>query len=267
MSRPASGWVAAATTTVLISLAVGMGSPAGAASDSPTLCAGQSAPQVSSATAPVLVNDTGHAIAGGTASIRALANDSDADGDNLYVVSTSAPPKGLVCVDGDGTLEYSAGYSASNYTDTFQYGVTDGDHYRTATVTVTVEGVKSMRASLVHRLVYKKHSHKVRKKATVSFRNPNHRLMVVLAGSPKKPRPSLSRTLGAGQTASFMTKDKLISFYALVKDLDGTYVLTNLGSLNTRTGRQSIVTGDNAFFRMQPAARTLERQWLRQYGH
>jgi hypothetical protein len=261
--------VAAATATVLISLAAGLG-PADAAPDSASLCAGQSAPQNSASAnqAPVLANDSGHAVAGGTTSIRVLRNDSDPDGDSLYVVSTSSPARGEVCVDGDGTVEYSAAYSATNYTDTFAYGVTDGDRYVTATVTITVEGVKSMRAVLVHRLQYKKHSHRVRHKAQVSFRNPNHRLMVVLAGSPKKARPSLTRTLGAGQTATFRTKDKRIDFYALVKDLDGTYVLTNLGSLNTRTGHQTVVTGDNAFFRtgyfrQHPAARDLERQWLR----
>jgi hypothetical protein len=261
--------VAAATTTALISLGTGLGagvwSPAGAASDSDTLCAGQSAPENTSSTnaAPVLANDTGHAIAGGSAAIRVLANDSDPNGDTLFVVSTSAPKRGLVCVDADGTLEYSAGYSASDYTDTFDYGVTDGNRYVTATVTVTVEGVKSMRASLVHRLQLKRHSKRVKHKASVSFRNHNHRLMVILAGSPTKARPSLTRTLRPGQTASFKTKDKRIEFFALVKDLDGTYVLTNLGLLNTRNGSQSITTGDNAFFREHPQARTLQRQWLR----
>jgi len=256
--------VAAATTTLLISLASGLAAPADAAGDSETLCAGQSAPHKSSPNAaPVLANDTGHAIAGGSAAIRVLRNDSDPDGDTLYVVSTSAPQRGLVCVDGDGTLEYSAGYSASNYTDTFDYGVTDGDRYVTARVTITVEGVKMMRASLVHRLQLKKHSKRVKHKASVAFRNPNHRLMVVLAGSPKKSRPSLTRTLGAGQTASFKTKDKTIEFFALVKDLDGTYVLTNLGTLNTRNGSERVVSGDNAFFRLHPQARALQRQWLR----
>ena len=262
--------MAAATTTALISLAVGL-APSDATADSASLCAGQPAPHNPSSTnhAPVLAADSGHAIAGGTTSIRVLANDSDPDGDHLYVVSASAPARGgLVCVDGDGTIEYSAAYSASNYTDSFAYGVTDGDRYVTSTVTITVEGVKSMRASLVHRLQLRKHSHRVRHKAQVSFRNPNHRLMVVLAGSPTKDRPSLTRTLGAGQTATFRSKDKRIDFYALVKDLDGTYVLTDLGTLNTRTGQQSVVTGDNAFFRtgyfrQHPSARELERQWLR----
>ena len=261
--------MAAATTIALISLGAGLGVPAGAA-DSESLCAGQSAPQKSPSGnhAPVLAADSGHAIAGGTASVRVLANDSDPDGDTLYVVSTSPPPRGSACVDGDGTVEYVAAYSATNYTDTFTYGVTDGDRYVTAAITVSVQGVKSMRASLVHRLQYKKHSHRVRHKAQVSFRNPNHRLMVVLAGSPKRAQPSLTRTLGGGQTATFRTKDKRIEFFALVQDLDGTYVLTNLGNLNTRTGRQSLVTGDNAFlrkgyFREHPGASALERQWLR----
>jgi hypothetical protein len=269
MRRPSARWVAAATATALVSLGIGFGTgawaPAGAAADSETLCAGQSAPQNTSSvnSAPVLQNDTGHAIAGGSAVIRVLANDSDPDGDELFVVSTSAPQRGQVCVDGDGTLEYSAGSSASNYTDTFDYGVTDGNRYVTATVTMTVEGVKSMRASLVHRLQLRKHSKRVKRKASVAFRNPNHRLMVVLAGSPTRSRPSLTRTLGPGQTASFRTKDKRIQFFALVKDLDGTYVLTNVGALNTRNGSQSITTGDNAFFREHPAMRALQRQWLR----
>ncbi len=207
--------------------------------------------------APALVNDSAGALAGGTKTIRVLGNDSDPDGDDLFVVSVSTPDRGEACIDGDGVIEYFAASSATNYTDHFTYGVTDGDLYRTATVTMNVKGIKPLRAQLVHR---KSGKHK----AEVRFTNPNDRNMVVLAGTPKKKKALLTRTITPGASVGFKTKFKRIIFFALVEDSDGYPILVDVGSLNTKTGAQYISSGDDAFFRQHPSLRPLQRQWLRQ---
>ncbi|MBV9830374.1 MAG: cadherin-like domain-containing protein [Marmoricola sp.] len=257
MTRRTRAWVAAGTATLLAGLGLGFAAPANAESQP---CAGMSAPQVTNPgnSAPVPHDDTTTALAGGSRVVRVLANDTDPDGDPLYVVSVSQPGRGDVCVDSDGAIEYFADVSSTGYTDHVTYGVTDGDLYRTATLTVTVKGIKPMRATLVHR---KKGKHK----AVVSFTNPNDRAMTVLAGSPKKKNPQITRTIGVGQTISFKTKYKKIVFFALARDLDGAPIFVDIGVLNTKTGAQSISSGDVAFFRKHVNLRPLQRQWVHRH--
>ncbi len=66
-----------------------------------------------------------------------LANDSDADGDTLFVTGFTQPANGSLLDNGDGTLTYTptAGFSGD---DSFTYTVSDGMDTATATVTVTV---------------------------------------------------------------------------------------------------------------------------------
>ena len=70
-----------------------------------------------------------------------LANDSDADGDPLTVVSVSDPANGTAVINPDGTISYTPDPDYFG-TDTFTYTITDG-HGGTdvATVTVTVNPV------------------------------------------------------------------------------------------------------------------------------
>lgn len=255
MTRRTRAWVAAGTATLVAGLGLGVAAPAGAEGQP---CAGMSAPQVTNPgnQAPTPHADTTTALAGGSRVVDVLANDTDPDGDPLYVVSVTQPARGEVCVDSDGAIEYFADTSASNYTDHLTYGVTDGDLYRTATLTVNVTGVKPLRASLVHR----KHG---KHKAQVSFTNPNNRTMTVIAGSPKKKNPQLTRTLGVGQKITFKTKYKQIVFFGLTRDLDGAPIFVDIGVLNTRNGAQSISTGDIAFFRKHVNLRPLQREWVR----
>ncbi|MGQ0805505.1 MAG: Ig-like domain-containing protein [Actinomycetota bacterium] len=67
-----------------------------------------------------------------------LANDTDPDGDTLFVRSFSDPANGSVIDNPDGTITYSpdAGFVG---TDTFTYTASDGEFDDTATVTITVE--------------------------------------------------------------------------------------------------------------------------------
>ena len=243
---------------MVVVLGAGVGVPAGAATAA-DFCSGQSAPQhvVSGNQAPTPHNDTIGALAGGQRRIEVLANDTDPENDDLFVVSAGTPDRGEVCVDSDGEIEYFAASSATNYADHFSYGVTDGDLYRTATVTVNVKGIKPLRAQLVHRRT-------ARHKAQVRFTNPNDRTMVVFAGSPKKKKPSLTRTISPGKTVGFRTKDKHIVFFALTRDLDGQPIFVDIGSLNTKTGAQTILSGDEAFFRKHPSLRPLKRAWTHQ---
>ena len=78
------------------------------------------------------------------ATIAALANDFDADGDTLRVTTVRAPLHGTTALNSDGTLSYRP---AGNYSgaDRFTYTIADGDgSSATATVNVTVTPVNDV---------------------------------------------------------------------------------------------------------------------------
>jgi hypothetical protein len=254
MARTTRAWAAAGTALLVAGLGLSVPAPANAGG---VPCAGMDAPQnlTPGNTAPTPQTDTTTAIAGGTRIIKVLTNDTDAQGDPLYVVSVSGARNGEVCIDSDGALEYFAGPSAASYVERLTYGVTDGDLYRTTTVTVNVTGVKPLRAQLLHRKAGKR-------KAEIRFTNPNDRTMTVLAGTPKKRKALLTRTITPGHAVGFKTKYKKIVFFALVRDTDGLPILVDIGNLNTRTGAQSISSGAGGFLRQHPSVRALQRAWL-----
>jgi hypothetical protein len=258
--------VLASTLAVLAGIAAsGPASAAGAPSTGlGGYCEGMSAPGNPRAgnQAPVLVADSAQAVAGTTVTIDVLANDSDPEGDQLFVTGTSTPGKGDVCVDSNGDLEYDAAGSSSGYTESFTYGVTDGDLYRTATVTVTVEGVSAVRAQLKHRLVIGKHSHKVTHRARVAFTNHNRRELIVVAFDPRTENPVMQRTLGAGRTTSFRTKLRHISYAVIVPSGEDDFGFVNFGELNTRNGRQTVSTYADQFFRSS-GVRSLAQRLVR----
>lgn len=88
--------------------------------------------------APDLVDDTATAYSGTGVQIDVLANDTDADGDVLGVTGVGVATNGVVVLNPDGTVTYTAnnGYTGA---DSFTYTVTDGTETSTATVNVTVE--------------------------------------------------------------------------------------------------------------------------------
>ena len=61
-----------------------------------------------------------------------LANDSDVDGDTLFVLSIVQPPNGTVVDNGDGTVTYTP-VADWNGVATFTYTVSDGALTDTAT--------------------------------------------------------------------------------------------------------------------------------------
>lgn len=261
MTRRARAWVAAGIATLLTgTLLIGVGTVPGVAADDGDICSGMSADQEVRAgnRPPTPADDRIAALAGGTRTIRVLANDTDPDGDDLAVVSVTQPPRGEVCVDSDGRIEYFGVSSATGYTDRFRYGVTDGDLYRTATVTVTVQGIAPLRTTVVKR--------KKRKPARVYFTNPNRRNLAVLAGDPRRKRAQLSRTITPGKTVVLRTRSKRVVFYALTNDYDGYPIVVSVGAINTRTGRQYVQSGDGALLRQQRVVpqnlRSLQRSWM-----
>ncbi len=72
--------------------------------------------------------------------INVLANDSDANGDAISVVSTTQPSNGSVVINPNGTLTYTPNANFHG-ADSFTYVVGDGVLNGTATVNLTVNSV------------------------------------------------------------------------------------------------------------------------------
>ena len=90
---------------------------------------------------PVALDDTTTVPEDNPAVITVLGNDSDIDGDPLWVTGTTAPANGTVVINGDNTITYTPNPNFDG-TDTFTYTITDGNgRTATATVTVTVTAV------------------------------------------------------------------------------------------------------------------------------
>jgi hypothetical protein len=87
---------------------------------------------------PVANDDSAQVQQGNPVVIDVLANDSDADGDPLSVLSVGAAANGSVVDNGDGTVTYTPGAPDFTGVDTFDYVLSDGAG-PTDTGTVTVE--------------------------------------------------------------------------------------------------------------------------------
>ena len=232
--------LAIGTTVGLVSGlgATGLAGPA-AASFEDGSCPGMAAPQNNRTVnqAPVPTSDTATVLAGQLVAIRPLSNDTDPDGDPLAVVNVSTPGRGETCLGRNGTIEYLAPPSTRNSVQRLTYGVTDGERYRTATVTVSVVGIRPVRVTVTQRLTFTKHTHKVKTRARVAFTNLNKVSIVVLAGNPKKPNPSFRRTVAPGRTVLFVTKVRpRVRYLGVLPDSDY-FDLVSGGRVNTLTGR------------------------------
>ena len=90
--------------------------------------------------APVAVNDAANTSRNTAAAIAVLANDTDADGDTLSVMTVTAPAHGTAVVNANGTVLYTP---ALNYegADSFVYAMSDNQGgTASATVSVTIAG-------------------------------------------------------------------------------------------------------------------------------
>ena len=97
--------------------------------------------------APVAVDDTLSVLAGRTVAVDVLANDRDADGDALTVVSVGRASAGTATLLADGTVRYTAGAAGA---DSFVYTVADGrGGTDQAVVRVTVDAVPAADATII----------------------------------------------------------------------------------------------------------------------
>ncbi|GGC02122.1 peptidase M11 [Marinobacterium zhoushanense] len=87
--------------------------------------------------APVAQPDSAATDKQSPVTIAVLANDSDADGDTLQLISATQGSKGSVALNDDGTLTY---YPAKNFRDgdSFTYAISDGSLISSTTVTILV---------------------------------------------------------------------------------------------------------------------------------
>jgi hypothetical protein len=254
--------------TIVLVCGLGVTGPAGPASASfeDGSCPGMTAPHNNRTAnqAPEPTNDEATVLAGQVVAVRALSNDTDPDGDRLAVVNVSAPGRGATCLSRTGTIEYLAPPSTRSSTQRLTYGVTDGERYRTATVTVSVVGIKPVRVTVTQRLTFKKHTHKVRTRARVAFTNLNKVSIVVLAGSPRKPNPSFTRTVAPGKTVVFVTKIRpRVRYISFLRNSDYSN-LVSAGRVNTRTGRHVREIDADDFeedFRTMAGRRTASEAW------
>lgn len=260
--------VAAATALTLVA-GLGVTGSAGPASGADESCQGAAAPENTNTVnqAPVLQDDTVSTMAGRILTIKVLANDSDPDSDKLYVASATQPERGELCLHKNGTIDYLAMPSAYNRTDTFSYGVTDGDRYRTAKVTVNIEGIKPMRPVLKQRLVLKKHSKQVKQWAVMTFTNPNKNRMLLYAGNPKKERPSVQRVLYPGRSFTMTTKLRRVQYVTALAPRNDDLTLVNVGLLNTRNGHlRGVYLGIYFGDEFASEARATRELWARRNG-
>lgn len=90
-------------------------------------------------TAPVAVNDSVTMSSKTSVVIDVLANDWDAENDELTIVSVSQGAKGSVQINGNGQVVYSPAKSFKS-SDSFSYTISDGDKTATATVSLSLSG-------------------------------------------------------------------------------------------------------------------------------
>ena len=124
--------LAASTSVVLVAGLALTGSTTSADAVVSGVCKGMTAVKNTNPgnQAPVAVNDTARIVAGDLAKLKVLGNDSDPDGNKLFVVGLSTPGKGEACIDSNGTIEYNSEISTTGYVQNLTYGITDGDFYR-----------------------------------------------------------------------------------------------------------------------------------------
>jgi hypothetical protein len=211
-------------------------------------------------TAPAANDDTVPVLAGDWTDIDVLANDTDVEGDVLSVVTVSQPAHGFTCINGDGTIEYDSRVGTPTGTDTFTYGVTDGDYFRSATVTMSVEGFTEVVPKLTRKLKTGRHGRLIQR-AKVTVTNTNNREVEFLAGNFRTGRVGYDRVIAPGATVGpFKTAHHYVDFVAVVaKDAEnGDFILVDIRRLNTKTGKVVLESLDDEGLRAG-ARRTLVR--------
>ncbi len=256
--------LAASTSVILLAGVVLTGATGSAEAAESGPCKGMTAPRNTNVgnRAPVVANDTARIVAGDVGKFNVLSNDSDPDGNRLFVITLSTPGQGEACVQANGVIVFASDLSTTSYVQKLTYGVSDGDFYRTATLSITVQGVKPVTAQVTQRL--KKQGKKPRQRAHITFTNPNERWLIVAAGSPKKRKPALFRTLAPGESVVLVTKVRRLLFVSARRGTEGYPMLVGYGYVRTKTGKVIVRTLENedADFRTTAQAAPQARRWI-----
>lgn len=259
--------LAGSTGVILLAGVVLTGATSSAEAAGSGPCKGMTAPTNTNVgnRAPVLGHDDARMEAGDVGKFRILANDSDPDGDRLSVITLSTPGQGEACVQANGLIVYASAPSTTTYAETLTYGVSDGDFYRTAKLTILILAVKPVTAQVTQRLM--KQGKKPRQRAHITFTNPNDpggRWIIIAAGSPKKRKPAIFRTLAPGESVELVTKERRLLFVSARRGNEGYPYVVGYGYVRTKTGRVIVRTVENEDddFRSTPKAAPQARRWI-----
>ena len=107
--------------------------------------------------------------------------------------------------------------------------------------------------TLTRRLKLDRHGHVIRR-ARVSIVNTNDRTVEFFAGKFSNGLASYDKVIPGGETAKLRTRFRHLDFVAVVPKDDGDFVLIDIGTLNTRTGKVVLESLDG--FRQSNARRT-----------
>ena len=230
-------------------------SSAAAAPGADNECAGMTAQShvVAGNTAPVANPDSAPVLAGDFTDVDVLANDTDAEGDLLSVITLTEPLNGFACINGDGSIEYDSNPGTPTGTDQFTYGITDGDFFRTATVTMSIEGLDNVVPTLTRRLKLDRHGHVIRR-ARVSIVNTNDRTVEFFAGRFSSGLASYDKVIARRRDRDAPHQVPAPGLRGRGPKEDGDFVLIDIGTLNTRTGKVVLESLDE--FRNPNARRT-----------
>ena len=98
---------------------------------------------VGSGDAPVVEDDDVSTNEDTSVTFNVLSNDSDSEGDSLFITGITQPGLGTVVNNGDGSLTFTPDADA-NGSDSFTYTVTDGNTVSSGTVNITVDAVNDL---------------------------------------------------------------------------------------------------------------------------
>jgi hypothetical protein len=173
-------------------------------------------------TAPVATVDAVNVVGGDIVTLDVLGNDIDAEGDALSTVVVTCAGYST-WVNSDNTVGYQVPINEVKG-ETFSYGMTDGDYYRTADVVATVTPLHAPRPKVL------KHRHG---RAKLRFHNPSPRSFVAMGGSFNNVEPDFVLWFKSGEDATKWTKRSKLDFVIAARNNVGYVNVVKVGTMLT----------------------------------
>ena len=108
---------------------------------------------------------------------------------------------------------------------------------------MSIEGLDNVVPTLTRKLRLDRHGHVVAR-ARVSIVNSNDRTVEFFAGRFSNGLAAFDKVIPGGETARLRTRLRHLDFVAVVPKDDGDFVLIDIGTLNTRTGKVVLESTD-----------------------